>query len=103
MFCGSVKGEFSFLLPSGTYDLNVYSESPDAGIARPQDAPLTMPQFIHGLRLKVPDHQDTLDLGVLFVEFGDGKNGVPRGDYSKHYGQEPPASRSPTPAESIET
>ncbi len=91
IFCGSIKGEFSFLLPSGIYDLNVYSESPDAGMARPNDAPLTMPQFVHGFRLKVPDDKSTLDLGVLFVELGKGKNGLQRGDYSRHYGKEPPA------------
>jgi thiol-disulfide isomerase/thioredoxin len=91
ILCGSMKGEFSFLVPPGTYDLDVYSESPDAHMARPVDAPSDMPQFLHGLRLKVPDNQDALDLGVLFVEFGEGKDDVPRGDYSRHYGKEPPA------------
>ncbi len=89
--CGSLKGEFSFLLPPGKYDLDVYSESPDARMPRPDereyhDAPVDMPADFGGIRLEVPRDTPTLDLGVLNVVIPKG-----RGDYSSYYGKEPPA------------
>jgi thiol-disulfide isomerase/thioredoxin len=90
-FCASYKGEFSFLLPPGTYDFDVGSSSPDASMPRPKNPPADMPKYLRGVRVEVPAEKPELDLGVLFVEFGEGKGGVPRGDYSKHYGKEPPA------------
>src|SRR5262249_25082356 len=36
--CGSLKGEFSFLLPPGKYDLEVYSDGPDAKMPVPKVA-----------------------------------------------------------------
>ncbi|HEY2840860.1 MAG TPA: TlpA disulfide reductase family protein [Pirellulales bacterium] len=91
ILCGSYKGEFSFLLPPGKYDFAVHSQSPDASMPRPKNPPADMPKDLEGLRVEVPAGKQSLDLGVLFVEFGEGKGGVPRGDYSKHYGKAPPA------------
>ncbi len=89
--CGSLKGEFSFLLPPGKYDLQVYSQSPDADMPKPaerklQDAPEDMPANFNGIRIDVPADASNLDLGVLNVEIPKG-----RGDYSAYYGKQPPA------------
>jgi len=82
--CGSLKGAFSLLLPPGSYDLAVYSESPDASMPRPaHDAPADMPSYIGGIRLEVPRDKPALDLGTLNVV-------VKHGDYSAFYGKEPP-------------
>src|SRR5262245_3845784 len=53
--CGSVQGKFSFLLPPGIYDLDVYSSSPSARIqssGEPQKptAPAEAPQNQSGIR-----------------------------------------------------
>jgi hypothetical protein len=52
--CGSVQGKFSFLLPPGKYDLDVYSSSPSARLVRPQvqedrNAPDKVPLTLRGL------------------------------------------------------
>jgi thiol-disulfide isomerase/thioredoxin len=91
--CGSYKGEFSFLLPPGKYDLDVYSSSPDAHMPKPaerklKDAPADMPPYLSGIRIEVPA-QAELDLGVLNVELPKDKDGIGR-DYSQFYGKEPP-------------
>ena len=91
--CGSFKGEFSFLLPPGKYDLDVYSSSPDAHMPKPgqrklKDAPADMPPYLSGIRIEVPA-QAELDLGVLNVELPKDKDGIAR-DYSQFYGKEPP-------------
>lgn len=91
--CGSLNGELSFLLPPGKYDLQVYSQSPDAGMPKPaerkrHDAPADMPDNFNGIRIEVPEGKSNLDLGVLNVEIPQG-----RGDYSAYYGKEPPALR----------
>ncbi len=91
--CGSLKGEFSFLLPPGKYDLQVYSQSPDADMPKPaerklHDAPADMPANFNGVRIEVPEGKSNLDLGVLNVAISQG-----RGDYSAYYGKEPPALR----------
>ncbi len=70
--CGSLKGEFSVLLPPGTYDLDVYSEEPDAHMPKPlqrrkRDAPVDMPGYLAGIRIEVPPAKESLDLGVLNV------------------------------------
>jgi thiol-disulfide isomerase/thioredoxin len=88
--CGSLKGEFSFLLPPGEYDLQVYSQSPDAEMPAPaeralQNAPDDMPANFNGIRIDVPKGTNDLDLGVLNVQFRNG-----RGDYSAFYGKQPP-------------
>jgi thiol-disulfide isomerase/thioredoxin len=91
--CGSVHGEFSFLLPSGKYDFSVYSSSPDARMPKPherkvKDAPADMPPYLSGIRIEVPT-QAALDLGVLNVDLPKDKDGISR-DYSQFYGKEPP-------------
>ncbi|HEY2251656.1 MAG TPA: TlpA disulfide reductase family protein [Planctomycetaceae bacterium] len=88
--CGSLKGEFSFLLPPGRYDLDVYSTGPDAHMPKPSerksnDALADMPSYLGGIRIEVADGQSELDLGVLNVGYPQG-----RGDYSALYGNEPP-------------
>jgi thiol-disulfide isomerase/thioredoxin len=111
--CGSVQGKFSFLLPPGEYDLDVYSNSPDARVLRPderkdRDAPAEVPPHLRGLRsitdgisrllkTRVPrgiridvPAQTELDLGVLNVTLPKDKDGIAR-DYSQFYGKEPPA------------
>jgi thiol-disulfide isomerase/thioredoxin len=108
--CGSVRGKFSFLLPPGKYDLDVYSSSPSARLIRPQekedrDAPakalLTLrgisdgisrmlnARTPRGIRVDVPA-QGELDLGMLNVSLPKDKDGIAR-DYSQFYGKEPPA------------
>ena len=92
--CGSLKGEVSFLLPPGKYDLAVKSESPEAGM--PQLSMLTEKDatsdllLYGGVRIEVPRGKGTLDLGVLNVDLRKNKDGV-AGDYSRFYGKEPPA------------
>ncbi len=91
--CGSVCGEFSFLLPPGKYDFAVYSSSPDARMPKPherkaKDAPADMPPYLSGIRIEVPTHA-ALDLGVLYVDLPKDKDGIAR-DYSQYYGKEPP-------------
>jgi len=91
--CGSVRGEFSFLLPPGTYDLAAYSESPSARMPKPherkaKDAPDDMPDYLSGIRIEVPATAE-LDLGVLAVELPKDKDGIGR-DYSLFYGKAPP-------------
>jgi thiol-disulfide isomerase/thioredoxin len=92
--CGSMRGEFSFLLPPGKYDLAVYSSSPDAHMPKPherkaKDAPADMPAYLSGNRLEVPA-QAELDLGTLNVELPRDKDGIPR-SYALFYGKEPAA------------
>jgi thioredoxin 1 len=91
--CGSIQGEFSFLLPPGKYDLAVYSSSPDAHMPKPherkeKDAPADMPPYLGGIRIDVPP-QGGLDLGVLNVDLPKDKDGIAR-DYSQFYGKAPP-------------
>jgi len=92
--CGSLKGEFSFLLPPGKYDLAVRSESPEASM--PQLAAMTHQDsatvllLYGGVRIEVPRGKGTLDLGVLNVAIRKNKDGV-AGDYSRFYGKAPPA------------
>jgi len=91
--CGSVRGEFSFLLPPGKYDFAIYSSSPDARMPKPherkvKDAPDDMPPYLSGIRIEVPA-QASLDLGVLNVDLPKDEDGIAR-DYSQFYGNEPP-------------
>ncbi len=70
--CGSVQGRFSFLLPPGKFDLDVYSELPDAHMPKPDerktsDAPVDMPKYLMGIRIDVPRGQPALDVGLLDV------------------------------------
>ncbi|HTM54964.1 MAG TPA: TlpA disulfide reductase family protein [Pirellulales bacterium] len=70
--CGSTKGEFSLLLPAGTYDLRVYSDRPRAHTPKPlerrrRDAPQDMPKYLGGIRIEVPPAPASLDLGILDV------------------------------------
>ena len=90
--CGSVRGEISLLLPSGKYDFDVYSSSPDASMFRPKeqkdkDTAADLP--VRGIRVEVPRGQAALDLGVLNVALPLDKDGIAR-DYSQFYGKEPP-------------
>jgi thiol-disulfide isomerase/thioredoxin len=91
--CGSVRGEFAYLLPPGKYDLDVHSQEPAAHMPKPherklKDAPADMPAFLAGIRIDVPT-QSELDLGTLNVELPKDKNGVAH-DISLFYGKEPP-------------
>jgi thiol-disulfide isomerase/thioredoxin len=91
--CGSMRGEFSFLLPPGKYDLAAYSSSPSARMAKPherekKDAPSDMPPYLGGIRIEVAS-QPALDLGVLNVNLPKDKDGIAR-DYSLFYGKAPP-------------
>ena len=93
--CGSVKGEFSFLLPPGKFDFQVYSSSPNAQDAK---TPRTSTQGCAHRHAAVSERhavdvstgQSTLDLGTLNVELPVGVSSV-KGDYSRYYGKEPPA------------
>jgi thiol-disulfide isomerase/thioredoxin len=92
--CGSMRGEFGFLLPPGKYDLDVYSGSPDARMPKPherkaKDAPADMPAYLSGIRIEVPTKGE-LDLGTLNVQLPRDKDGVPH-SYAMFYGKEPPA------------
>ena len=92
-YCGSLKGEFSFLLPPGKYDLGVYSEGPNAHMPKPHerkisDAPPDMPKRLAGIRVEVPPRIATLDLGELDV-IPDDSDTL---DYiARFYGKSPPA------------
>ena len=49
--CGSINARFSLLLPPGKFDLDVYSERPDAHMPKPiqrkkRDAPADMPNYV---------------------------------------------------------
>jgi thiol-disulfide isomerase/thioredoxin len=90
--CGSIKGQFSFLLPPGKFDLEVHSEFPDAHMPKPierknRDAPRDMPKYLSGIRIEVPRGQTVLDLGMLDVV----PNESDTLDYvSQFYGKKPP-------------
>ncbi len=81
MRCGSFRGQISFLLPPGNYDLSVASLSPNAELPKRKGQ--------HGIRVEIPRGKTTLDLGVLNVERLRDKDGIAR-DYSQFYGKEPP-------------
>jgi thiol-disulfide isomerase/thioredoxin len=81
MRCGSFRGQISFLLPPGNYDLSVGSLSPNADLPKQKGQ--------HGILLEIPRGKVTLDLGVLNVERPRDKDGIAR-DYSQFYGKEPP-------------
>jgi thiol-disulfide isomerase/thioredoxin len=81
MLCGSFRGQISFLLPPGNYELRVDSRSPNAKLPAPQGQ--------SGIRVEIPRGKATLDLGVLNVERPRDKDGIAR-DFSLFYGQEPP-------------
>jgi thiol-disulfide isomerase/thioredoxin len=92
--CGSLKGEFSFLLPPGQYDFAVHSESPDARMPKPferakKDAPPDMPAWLGGIRVEILAGQADLNMGTLNVELPVGIGGI-KGDYSRYYGKRPP-------------
>jgi thiol-disulfide isomerase/thioredoxin len=86
--CGSLKGEFSFLLPPGPYDFDVYSSSPDASVPR-KGVLAHLPPCVRGIRVDVPAGAAELDLGTLDVELPARAGGI-KGDYSFYYGKEPP-------------
>jgi peroxiredoxin len=92
--CGSVKGEFSFLLPHGPYDLAVTSSSPETCLPRltyrDSKKGNAEPLLFGGIHINVPVGQAALDLGVVNVVLAKNKDGV-AGDYSRFYGKEPPA------------
>ena len=96
--CGSMQGRFSFLLPPGTYDLDVYGELGESGDCidarmpkpherRHHDAPPDMARFVGGIRIEVPLGKAALDLGALDVI----PVNSPSLDYhAQFYGQRPP-------------
>jgi len=70
--CGSLKGEFSSLLPPGYYDLDISSSKPNARMPKPRerqarDAPDDMPRNRSGIRIEVPAGLGDLDVGTLNV------------------------------------
>jgi thiol-disulfide isomerase/thioredoxin len=89
--CGSTNGRFSFLLPPGQYDLQLYSDDPDARMPKPHErdgAPKDMPPYLSGVRITVtPDERD-IDLGTFDLKL------TPAGKLQvnllKRVGQEPP-------------
>jgi thiol-disulfide isomerase/thioredoxin len=81
MLCGSFRGQISFLLPPGNYNLDVDSQSPNATLPAPKGQ--------RGIRVEIPRGKTTLDLGVLNVERPRDKDGIAR-DFSQFYGKEPP-------------
>ena len=79
--CGSFRGQISFLLPPGNYELDVGSRSPNADLPAPKGQ--------NGIRVEILRGKTTLDLGVLNLERPRDKDGIAR-DYSQFYGKEPP-------------
>jgi thiol-disulfide isomerase/thioredoxin len=92
------------LLPPGKYDFDVYSQSPDARLLRPNNRKgsdtlaarlidgaieTLVDTPVRGIRVEVPEGKDSLDLGVLNVALPRDKDGIAR-DYSQFYGKEPP-------------
>jgi peroxiredoxin len=70
--CESAKGEFSFLLPPGKYDLDVYSEEPDARMIRPKERKKKDPSSdvadsAWSIAVDVPKGSEAIDLGTLDV------------------------------------
>jgi thiol-disulfide isomerase/thioredoxin len=92
MICGSFRGEISFLLPPGKYELYVHSMSPNAGLFRPkeQTGNAAAGPPVRNMRVEVPPDTTTLDLGVIDLTLPRDKDGNPA-DYSQFYGKEPPA------------
>ena len=87
--CGSLRGKISLLLPPGTYDFDVYSESPDASMRTPKDQNDDDGLPVRGIRVEVPFGKAEHDLGVLNVALPKDKGGIVR-DYSQFYGKVPP-------------
>ena len=92
MLCGSYRGEVSFLLPPGKYDLTAHSTSPNAKLLRSKeqtgkDADADPP--VRGIKIEVPRGKPTVDLGVLDLALPRDKDGVPR-DSTQYYGKAPP-------------
>ncbi len=90
--CGSLQGRFSFLLPPGKFDLDVYSELPDAHMPKPiqrknRDAPVDMPKYLAGIRIDVPPGRSALDVGLLDVVPSDSDT---LDYFSRFYGKRPP-------------
>lgn len=62
--CGSEKGKFSFLLPHGNFELQVYSEGPEAKIA--ESATPNGPKLMAGdIRLEVKGTEREINLGTI--------------------------------------
>lgn len=89
--CGSYRGQVSFLLPPGTYDLNAYSNSPYATLRMPAQEASDSPANTHTrfLRFTIPRGKTTLDLGVLDLKLPRDKDGNLR-DVTRYYGTVPP-------------
>jgi thiol-disulfide isomerase/thioredoxin len=90
--CGSVQGKFSFLLPPGDYDLDVYSEDPDARMEKPKGVE-NLPLYLYGTHLTLSGKEREVDLGTFDVKptkLGRLQIAGLWGDYAKHYGKKPP-------------
>ncbi len=90
--CGSLKGEFSFLLPPGCYDLDISSSKPNARMPKPRerqtiDAPVDMPKNRSGIRVEVPVGHGHLDVGTLNVVL---EESLERHAYPRLYGKRAP-------------
>jgi thiol-disulfide isomerase/thioredoxin len=90
--CGSFRGQISFLLPPGKYDLDVYSTSPNATLrtTNGQTGKEAAPgPPVRGIRVEIPGSITTLDLGVIDIVLPRDKDGIPR-DLTQYYGKVPP-------------
>jgi thiol-disulfide isomerase/thioredoxin len=88
--CGSLRGEFAYLLPPGAYDFDIYTSEPTGRLPKPKslknDAADT--PYVRGLRVDVPA-QKVFDLGTVEVVLPRDKDGIPR-DITLYYGKNPP-------------
>jgi thiol-disulfide isomerase/thioredoxin len=92
MICGSFRGDVSFLLPPGKYELDVYSTSPNGTLRTPKGQPgkdAAAGPPTRGMHVEVPRGKTTLDLGVIDVMLPRDKDGIPR-DLTQCYGKVPP-------------
>lgn len=92
MICGSYRGEISFLLPPGKYDLTAHSMSPNAKLLRSKEEAgkhTAADPPVRGIKVEVPSGKATFDLGVLDLSLPRDKDGVAR-DSTQYYGKIPP-------------
>lgn len=84
--CGTYRGKIALSLPPGEYDINVYSESPDASLS---PALKSEQSGIRGLRIRVNGKAPYLDLGVISLELPKNIDGEVV-DLASYTGKPPP-------------
>lgn len=94
IWCGSMHGTFSFLLPPGKYDLQLYGNDPHSLLPMPIGAklPADMPVDLRVTRISVGASVPVIRLGSYDLEltsFGELQVKGEWGDYTKRYGLEP--------------